>query len=107
MKTRTYPLLALMVSYTLASLALPVLAKVLTSWRYMKMIAVFPNLLVIGAYFIGWIPESLSWFICENKIDEAKAALIAVARINGKSLKVRLYCADERNSDAPWIIPLL
>ena len=89
MKTRTYPLLALMVSYTLASLALPILAKVLTSWRYMKMIAVFPNLLVIGAYFIGWIPESLSWFICENKIDEAKAALIAVARINGKSLKVR------------------
>ena len=89
MKTRTYPLLALMVSYTLASLVLPVLAKVLVSWRYMKMIAVFPNLLVIGAYFVGWIPESLSWFICKNQIDEAKAALIAVARINGKNLKVR------------------
>ena len=107
MKTRTFPLLALMVSYTLASLALPVLAKVLTSWRYMKMIAVFPNLLVIGAYFMGWIPESLSWFIGRNRIAEAKSALIAVARINGKNLKVRLYYADERISDAPWIIILV
>ena len=52
------------------------------------MIAVFPNLFVIGAYFFVWIPESLSWFICGNQIDEAKTALIAVARINGKNLKV-------------------
>jgi len=86
-KTRTYPLLAVMASYTSASLAIPLLAKILPAWRSMKMIAVFPNLLVIGAYFIGWIPESLSWLICKNQMDRAKTALITVARVNGKDLE--------------------
>ena len=89
-KTRTYPLLAVMASYTSASLAIPLLAKILPAWRSMKMIAVFPNLLVIGAYFIGWIPESLSWLICKNQMDRAKTALITVARVNGKDLEVRI-----------------
>ena len=80
-----------MASYTSASLAIPLLAKILPAWRSMKMIAVFPNLLVIGAYFIGWIPESLSWLICKNQMDRAKTALITVARINGKDLEVRVY----------------
>ena len=87
-KTRTYPLLAVMASYTSASLAIPLLAKILPAWRYMKMIAVFPNLLVIGAYFVGWIPESLSWLICKNQMDRAKTALVTVARVNRKGLEV-------------------
>ena len=82
-------MLAVMASYTSASLAIPLLAKILPAWRSMKMIAVFPNLLVIGAYFIGWIPESLSWLICKNQMDRAKAALITVARVNGKDLEVK------------------
>ena len=87
-KTRTYPLLAVMVSYTSASLAIPLLAKILPAWRSMKMIAVFPNLLVIGAYFIGWIPESLSWLICKKQMDRARTALVTVAKINQKDLEV-------------------
>ena len=87
-KTRTYPLLAVMASYTTASLAIPLLAKILPAWRSMKMIAVFPNLLVIGAYFVGWIPESLSWLICKNQMDKARTALVNVAKINQKDLEV-------------------
>lgn len=86
-KTRTYPLLAVMASYTTASLAIPLLAKILPAWRSMKMIAVFPNLLVIGAYFMGWIPESLSWLICKKQMDRARTALVTVARINQKDLE--------------------
>jgi len=86
-KTRTYPLLAVMASYTTASLAIPLLAKILPAWRSMKMIAVFPNLLVIGAYFVGWIPESLSWLICKNQMDKARTALVNVAKINQKDLE--------------------
>ena len=52
------------------------------------MIAVFPNLLVIGAYFVGWIPESLSWLICKNQMDKARTALVNVAKINQKDLEV-------------------
>ena len=87
-KTRTYPLLAVMASYTSASLAIPLLAKILPAWRSMKMLAAFPNLLVIAAYFIGWIPESLSWLICKNQMDRARTALVTVAKINGKDLEV-------------------
>ena len=87
-KTRTYPLLADMVSFTSASLAIPLLAKILPAWRSLKMIAVFPNLLVIGAYFIGWVPESLSWLICTNQMDRARTALVTVAKINRKDLEV-------------------
>jgi len=86
-KNRTYPLLAVMASYTSASLAIPLLAKILPAWRSMKMIAVFPNLLVIGAYFVGWIPESLSWLICKGQMDRARTALNTVAKINGKNLE--------------------
>ena len=54
----------------------------------MKMIAVFPNLLVIGAYILGWIPESLSWLLCKNKILKAREILISVAKVNGRDIKV-------------------
>ena len=54
------------------------------------MIAVFPNLLVIGAYFIGWIPESLSWLICKNQMDRARTALVTVAKINRKDIEVNI-----------------
>lgn len=86
-RTRTYPLLAVMVSYTFASLAIPLLAKILPAWRSLKMIAVFPNLLVIGAYILGWIPESLSWLICKNKIQRAKETLVSVAKVNGINIE--------------------
>lgn len=86
-KTRTYPLLAVMASYTFASLAIPLLAKILPAWRSLKMIAVFPNMLVIGAYFLGWIPESLSWLLVKNKIQRAKETLAIVAKVNGKDIQ--------------------
>ena len=87
-KTRTYPLVAVMAAYTTASLAIPLLAKILPAWRSLKMIAVFPNLLVIAAHFLGWIPESLSWLLCKNKVEEAQSTIHSVARINGIDLKV-------------------
>jgi len=86
-KTRTYPLVAVMAAYTTASLAIPLLAKILPAWRSLKMIAVFPNLLVIAAHFLGWIPESLSWLLCKNKVEEAQSTIHSVARINGIDLK--------------------
>ena len=54
------------------------------------MIAVFPNLLVIAAYILGWIPESLSWLLCKNKVAQAKETLASVARVNGRDLQVLL-----------------
>ena len=86
-KTRTYPLLAVMLSYTSASLAVPFLAKILPNWRSMNMIAVFPNLLGIVAYFTGWLPESLAWLICTNQMDRARTALVTVAKANRKDIK--------------------
>ena len=77
-----------MAAYTTASLAIPLLAKILPAWRSLKMIAVFPNLLVIAAHFLGWIPESLSWLLCKNKVEEAQSTIHSVARINGIDLKV-------------------
>ena len=87
-KTRTYPLLAVMAAYTTASLAIPLLAKILPAWRSLKMIAVFPNLLVIAAYFLGWIPESLSWLLCQNKMEQAQDTVASVARVNGVDMQV-------------------
>lgn len=86
-KTRTYPLLAVMAAYTTASLAIPLLAKILPAWRSMNMIAVFPNLLVIAAYFLGWIPESLSWLLCQNKMERAEATVKSIARVNGVDME--------------------
>lgn len=77
-----------MASYTSASLAIPLLAKILPAWRSMKMIAVFPNLLIIIAYFLGWIPESLSWLLCKQRMDEAKNTIVSIAKVNNKDLKV-------------------
>ena len=77
-----------MAAYTTASLAIPLLAKILPAWRSLKMIAVFPNLLVIAAHFLGWIPESLSWLLCKNKVEEAQSTIHSVAGINGIDLKV-------------------
>jgi len=86
-KTRTYPLLAVMASYTSASLAIPLLAKILPAWRSLKMIAVFPNLLVIAAYILGWIPESLSWLLSKGKTDQAKETIVSVAKVNGVKIE--------------------
>ena len=78
-----------MAAYTTASLAIPLLAKILPAWRSMNMIAVFPNLLVIAAYFLGWIPESLSWLLCQNKMERAEATVKSIARVNGVDMEVR------------------
>ena len=77
-----------MAAYTTASLAIPLLAKILPAWRSLKMIAVFPNLLVIAAYFLGWIPESLSWLLCQNKMEQAQDTVASVARVNGVDMQV-------------------
>ena len=95
-----------MASYTTASLAIPLLAKILPAWRSMKMIAVFPNLLVIGAYFVGWIPESLSWLICKNQMDKARTALVNVAKINQKDLEVCHQLVAYKKCIIPIYIPL-
>ena len=69
------------------------------------MIAVFPNLLVIGAYFVGWIPESLSWLICKNQMDKARTALVNVAKINQKDLEVCYEIVEYKKiSDLHFII---
>ena len=66
------------------------------------MIAVFPNLLVIGAYFVGWIPESLSWLICKNQMDKARTALVNVAKINQKDLEVCYKIVTYKKMSYPY-----
>ena len=105
-KTRTYPLVAVMAAYTTASLAIPLLAKILPAWRSLKMIAVFPNLLVIAAHFLGWIPESLSWLLCKNKVEEAQSTIHSVARINGVDLKVGSSDSKTSNLSLSYHFPL-
>ena len=77
-----------MLSNTLASVAVPVSAIFLPDWRALIVMATCPIPLVIFANFFGYVPESLSWLICEGKIDLARSAVEKVARINGKSLEV-------------------
>ena len=89
-KTRTYPLLIVMISNTLASVAVPALAMFLPNWRALTCIAIIPIPLVIVGSFFGLVPESLSWLICEGKIDEVRKATETVARINGQSLEVNV-----------------
>ena len=67
------------------------------------MIAVFPNLLVIGAYFVGWIPESLSWLICKNQMDKARTALVNVAKINQKDLEVCYKIVAYKKMSYPYL----
>ena len=80
-----------MISNTLASVAVPALAMVLPSWRYLTCIAIIPLPLVIVGSFFGLVPESLSWLICEGKIDKVRKAAETVARINGQSLEVMIF----------------
>ena len=80
-----------MISNTLASVAVPALAMILPSWRYLTCIAIIPIPLVIVGSFFGLVPESLSWLICEGKIELVQKAAEAVARINGQSLEVIIF----------------
>ena len=77
-----------MISNTLASVAVPALAMILPTWRYLTCIAIIPIPLVIIGSFFGFVPESLSWLICEGKTEKVQKAAEAVARINGKNLEV-------------------
>ena len=77
-----------MISNTLASVAVPASAIFLPDWRALILIASCPIPLVIVANFFGFVPESLSWLICEGKIDLARSTVEKVALINGKSLEV-------------------
>lgn len=77
-----------MISNTLASVAVPAAAIFLPNWRALMLIAICPIPLVIVANFFGFVPESLSWLICEGKIDLARLTVEKVAHINGKSLEV-------------------
>ena len=88
-KTRTFPLLIVMISNTLASIAVPAVAMILPDWRALNLIAICPIPLIFLATFYGFVPESVSWLICEGKVDLAKENLEHVARVNGKSLEVK------------------
>ena len=79
-----------MISNTLASVAVPALAMILPSWRYLTCIAIIPIPLVIIGSFFGLVPESLSWLICEGKTEKVQKAAEIVARINGQSLEVTI-----------------
>ena len=77
-----------MISNTLASVAVPAMAMFLPDWRALNLMAICPVPLVIVADLFGFVPESLSWLICEGKVDRAKATLEKVANVNGRSLEV-------------------
>ena len=89
-KTRTYPLLIVMVSNTLASVAVPALAIFLPNWRALILIAICPIPLIILASFFGFVPESLSWLICEGKTELVRKTIEKVAHVNGRSLQVNI-----------------
>ena len=79
-----------MISNTLASVAVPAIAMFLPNWRALILIAICPIPLVIVANFFGFVPESLSWLICEGKTELVRETIEKVARVNRKSLEVNL-----------------
>ncbi len=87
--SRTYPLLALMSSYCAASLAVPFVARALSSWRPLLAVAAAPALAVP---LLAWkvLPESPGWLLCKGRVDAARRELEWVARVNGRNGKVRM-----------------
>lgn len=81
---RSVPLLAIMASYTLSSMAAPLLAWYVWDWQVLAAICAAPVLLVALGY--RWLPESASWLASQGRIEEAAEQLRYVARVNG--------CAD-------------
>ena len=79
-----------MISNTLASVAVPALAMFLPNWRALILIAICPIPLILLASFFGFVPESLSWLICEGKTELVRQTIEKVAQVNGKSLQVNI-----------------
>ena len=73
-----------------ASVAVPALAMFLPNWRALILIAICPIPLIILASFFGFVPESLSWLICEGKTELVRQTIEKVAQVNGKSLQVNI-----------------
>ena len=82
-----------MVSNTLASVAVPALAMFLPNWRALILIAICPIPLILLASFFGFVPESLSWLICEGKTELVRKTIEKVAQVNGRSLQVNISVA--------------
>lgn len=79
--SRTYPLLMVMVSYSVASMTVPWLAFALSDWRHLAAIGAALILPIIAGY--KFIPESPSWLLVKGRTEDAKVILKRVAKING------------------------
>jgi len=82
-ESRIYPLLMVMVSYSVASMTIPWVAMFLPSWNYLAIIAPTAILPVLLAY--KWIPESPSWLIVVGKSEKAVEVLKNVAKVNNQN----------------------
>lgn len=80
-KSRTFPLLMVMVSYSVASMTVPWLAFALNDWKQLAVIGSVLILPIIAGYKL--IPESPSWLLVKGRTEEAKVILKRVAKING------------------------
>ncbi|WAR09240.1 LOW QUALITY PROTEIN: ORCT-like protein, partial [Mya arenaria] len=78
------------------ALGLVILAGVgylLREWRYIEMVAAFPNIL--------FLPESPRWLLSKGRVQEAEVILRKAAQVNGVSLPDKLFDEDSSDSSAP------
>jgi len=87
-KSRVWPLLVMMASYSAASCLTPFAASAMADWRPLLLLSCLPNVLMIVLGW-KWLPESPSWLLCKGKIDDAKKVLTKVAKVNRNYTQVR------------------
>ena len=111
---RTVPLVALMVSYSLASVLTPLAASLLPHWIYLTVpvsALTLPVLIlsrwlhlhltvVLYLYLSStrYIPESLSWLESQGRREEAMKAIHKVGKINGRRLATFMEIPHEAES---------
>ena len=99
--SRTLPLMTMIVSYTLASLLLPILTALLPSWNLLAFIAASSVLPVLLCWrcvcsheclfncTIRLVPESPSWLLVKGRQGEALQQLEKIAKWNKTDFQVR------------------
>ncbi|XP_018021418.1 organic cation transporter-like protein isoform X2 [Hyalella azteca] len=80
MDKRSVPLLAIMMTYTVATIIAPVIAYFIWDWQLFVIFTAAPSLLIVLIY--KWIPESATWLITQNKLKMAAQQLHSISKVN-------------------------
>ncbi|XP_068609561.1 solute carrier family 22 member 2-like [Brachionichthys hirsutus] len=93
--------------YTVGIVILPLLAYLITDWRWLQAVIAAPYLLFLSYYW--FVPESPRWLISQKKYPKALEVTEAMAKENEKKLSTNIetLTVDEGDSPSASVLDLI